>query len=726
MGSWKFLLIVFFIVVSKVISVPLEDSVSPKFASQSKGYNLSNSSHFAFPQFDENAGNKTLHSMAFRKTQKWTRLFQVAWEVMDYTFDLHEKNNGSNLVKVQTFLYIYTAELPMVMHKADTSLAISNQKTKSIIFEANNLYSRNEVQRILLAALDKEMAINGVVVASSNADFVTLVLDTVATESIFKWRRFLHTTEWIALIVDTSSSHHELFRKTRVPDFVTLIFIEEEDGILELNVTQKSRTKPFDPDPQLSVNLKTPPFDKLQATVLSSFSLSKLSKYLRKNAASFLSTQKSAMADMVIPTVFLEAELDKTWCTVTDGNTTTWKGFSVDVMNLLSEALGFTVLPFAVSDGGFYGLYGPSGNMLGVTGYLSRREAALTSMAMFYASQRLEHVDYLFPSIDEGTNYIMYRVESHRIQLGDFYSVFVKRKRDLFNLLICISVALITGVTVFIVNGGLANRRNILRRKNLWRLYDFPFHCVFQTSELYWRRSGRILRASWGLFCVIMFASFGALLTSDATAPVERPVISSLEDLISYPDLVIGISPTCSKLITDMSTAEPGTKLARIWHRLVMANQSEDRTFSSDDRYHVRRVLQGGYAYITDTATGLLQSFLDVDYNQVRFSEIMHDQLYMTMPRNAFYKYDIERVLLAARESGIIKPILDRWVPPDVKMKTSEVDKQTVVHFSRLKVLFILIASGIGSAILSLVVEKLLHLRNRVQQESSAFCFPTP
>ncbi|GFO28940.1 hypothetical protein PoB_005544500 [Plakobranchus ocellatus] len=99
------------------------------------------------------------------------------------------------------------------------------------------------------------------------------------------------------------------------------------------------------------------------------------------------------MADMVIPAVFLEAELDKTSYTVTEGNTTTWKGFSVDVMNLLSEALGFTVLPFAVSDGGFYGLYGPSGNMLGVTGYLSRREAALSSMAMRCSNQRLDHGD---------------------------------------------------------------------------------------------------------------------------------------------------------------------------------------------------------------------------------------------------------------------------------------------------------------------------------------------
>ncbi|GFO28941.1 hypothetical protein PoB_005544600 [Plakobranchus ocellatus] len=382
MSYRKFLFSVFFIVASKVISVPSEDSDSPKFASQSKGYNFSNSSHFAFPQFDENVGDKTLHSMAFRKTQKWTRLFQVAWEVMDYTFDLHEKNNGSNLVKVQTFLYIYTAEVPMVMHKADTSLTISNQKTKSIIFEANNLYSRNEVQRILLAALDKEMAINGVVVASSNADFVTLVLDTVATESIFKWRRFLHTTEWIALLLEPYSSHHELFRKTRVPDFVTLIFIEEEDGILELNVTQKSRTKPFDPDPPISLNLKAP-FDKLQATDLSPslhqrprslLNGSKLSKHLRKNAASFLLTQKSIMADMVIPAVFLEAKLDKTSYTVTEGNTTTWKGFSVDVMNLLSEALGFTVLPFAVSDGGFYGLYGPGGNILGVTGNFQHKE----------------------------------------------------------------------------------------------------------------------------------------------------------------------------------------------------------------------------------------------------------------------------------------------------------------------------------------------------------------
>ncbi|GFO04920.1 hypothetical protein PoB_003142500 [Plakobranchus ocellatus] len=69
---------------------------------------------------------------------------------------------------------------------------------------------------------------------------------------------------------------------------------------------------------------------------------------------------------MHIPTSFLESEPDKTACVIIDGNETRWEGFNVAVMNLLSEALGFTGIPFATADGGFYDLSGPNEDTQGV------------------------------------------------------------------------------------------------------------------------------------------------------------------------------------------------------------------------------------------------------------------------------------------------------------------------------------------------------------------------
>ncbi|GFN74245.1 hypothetical protein PoB_000075100 [Plakobranchus ocellatus] len=314
----------------------------------------------------------------FISTEKWTRLFLEGRVVIDYMYDMHTQNQSSHLIKLQTFVYIYTSEILPTVNIFVKTMS-SNTKAKIIVFEMAMLSSRQNVLDILLSILDMEAHINGVVVASSHMDFIYLVLDTVGSEAVFKWRRFRHTIEWIAMTVDlpTSNGKPSSLRQKKFPDFFTLLSMSERDGFLNLDLAQKSRNESIETGPRLSFRLKSLSFGICQQGDLSSsedqqplrlLNLSLLPNPLRKNAALYLSTQKSVMAGMHIPTVFLVSEPDRTAFVVTDGNETRWEGFNVAVMNLLSEALGFTGIPFAVADGGFYGLSGPNGDILGVTG----------------------------------------------------------------------------------------------------------------------------------------------------------------------------------------------------------------------------------------------------------------------------------------------------------------------------------------------------------------------
>ncbi|GFN74242.1 glutamate receptor ionotropic, kainate 2 [Plakobranchus ocellatus] len=334
-------------------------------------------------------------------------------------------------------------------------------------------------------------------------------------------------------------------------------------------------------------------------------------------------------------------------------------------------------------------------------------------MAMSYTSKRLEYIDFLFPHIREAQMNIMYKVETQRIQLGDLQSEFVRTGTDLLNILIVISVAMVAGLLVFLVNGVLANERNILGNQNMKRLYDFPLQWFFQTTELYHHQSARIFRASWGLFCVTLLASYGALMTSNAAVPVERPVISGLKDLLDYPEFCIGISPSSTSLLTAFSKAEPGTTYAGIWQTLIRCNQSDERSFSPDKGYHIRRVLQGNYAFLANVPEGLLPLYADADYGDVRFVTLMNDQLNMAIPQNVFYKADLERATLLATEAGTIKAVFDKWIPPEADIKKSKVDNQTVVHLRSMRLLLTLTAYGVVAATFSLAVEKLLHYRTR-------------
>ncbi|GFN83670.1 glutamate receptor, ionotropic kainate [Plakobranchus ocellatus] len=724
MCDWTLSLTVVSIFTPIVVTLSPANSDSSKIQSNScddRGYAFNDNLVLAFSRTWGSQENKTLFLKTYQRAQEWKRLFLEGREVILYMYVSHESTRSSNVIKTKTFMFICTAEISTVMSTTLTNLMFRNKTTKTIVFEVSTLCSRQEVLGILLGALDLEANIIGVVVASSHANCVSLILDTVASEPVFKWSRFLHLIEWIAMLIDPPSTNKGILfpRQTSFPDFVTLIFVREEDGVLELNVAQKSRTEKFETGSQLSLYSKSDTYYRFRESWCSPQVLlnrSILSTHLRKNAALYLLTKKSVMADMLIPAAFIVSEPDKNAYKVNNGNQTIWEGFSVDVLNLLSTALGFTSLPFAVTDGGFFGLFESNGNIIGVAGYLSRREAGLSTMTLMRTEERLKHIDYVYPSIVESRLYLMYKVESRRTLLGDFYIELAKSNLEFVVLLLCPCVALVAGVTVFLVNGVLVSGGHILGRNNLKRLYDFPFHCVFHTNELCRHQSGRVLRATWGLFCVIMFAAFGALMTSTATAPVEWPVISDLKDLLSHPEIAIGISPTSSQTITDLSSAKPGTTFARVWQALVECNRSDARTFSPDKGYHIRKVLQGGYAYLSDVPKGLVPSYVDADFSHVKFIELNYDQLYAATPQNVFYRDDIERALLAATDSGTIRCLFNKWIPPGGNMTRAVVENQTVVNVPRLRVLLIITASGIALAGLTLIVEQLLHLRNRGRQ----------
>ncbi|GFO34467.1 glutamate receptor [Plakobranchus ocellatus] len=277
-------------------------------------------------------------------------------------------------------------------------------------------------------------------------------------------------------------------------------------------------------------------------------------------------------------------------------------------------------------------------------------------------------------------------------------------------------VALVTGLVVFLVNGVYFNRRNILGLRNLKRLYDFPLYWFFQTVELHRYHSGRILRAAWGFFCVILFASYGALVTSNAAAPVERPVISRLEDVLALPEFAIGISPFNSRMVSVLSTAQPGTTFARVWQALLRCNKSDERTFDPDKTHHITKVLQGNYAFLGNVPDWLVPSFVDADSSDVRSLDLLYEQLHMAVPPNAFYKADLERAVRFAAEAGTIHAIIQQWVPPMQNVNKPNGERQTVVRLKRIKPLLTLVTCGVVLAALRVIgneiVDGLTNQRN--------------
>ena len=228
---------------------------------------------------------------------------------------------------------------------------------------------------------------------------------------------------------------------------------------------------------------------------------------------------------------------------------------------------------------------------------------------------------------------------------------------------------------------------------------------MFQTVQLEDHQSGRILRASWGLFCVAIFAAYAALLTSHATAPQEHPKINNLEDLLEHHDFKIGTSLDISYFITSLRMAKAGTTHARLWQVLCDQNESDPRTFSTDKSYHIRRVLDGKYAFLGNIPERMLPTYVKADFSNVKLAKLHYRTFCVTVPQKTFYKYDIERALQTAIEMGIIQSIMDKWIPDQSNLECSEFEEKTQVHLIHLQVLMYYVATGVCVATLSLIIE---------------------
>ena len=316
---------------------------------------------------------------------KWIRLLSGAQEVTRFLMCrkiLADKTTHSFYGNSDTksYVFIYTSELPQLSAEIERALFCPGVATKVITWRLNAFCPREQVLDVLNKSLGLEMEIRSVVVVSTRASFIELVLSVVATEPMFKWRWFLHCVEWIALTIESSVS----LSNENLPDFVTYLSLNDSVEYFHINIHQKSRVEPLKETMQVLIDLDTSAsqnvslmmcyYEDYHGILSTRYRLCEplnetlLIQYLREDAALYLSTQKSVMAGMRIPAVFVQSEQDRTAYPIRKGNVTSWAGFNIDILTLLSDALGFTALPFPVTDGGFYSVFKPNGEVLGVTG----------------------------------------------------------------------------------------------------------------------------------------------------------------------------------------------------------------------------------------------------------------------------------------------------------------------------------------------------------------------
>ena len=264
-----------------------------------------------------------------------------------------------------TVVLIHTREVPGALRGFDTSFQFTARTSRIVVHELPGNASREEVMAVLNVTLKMENDVGSVVVLSSHVGFISLVIETLAMDPVFPWRRLKHATEWIVMAVDLETVRFGPIQKS-LPDFMTVLRIHSSHEDVNFTMTQKSRLNPL--HTVFTKVLLQSNGQNLEQMVRDSINVIGRVVPVRVNAVMFLQKQKSQMAGMKLPIAVVDAPNDGAVYRVPGEDRSRWGGYAMDALRLLSERLGFDYDIRSVEDGGSYGLFNSDGEAKGVVG----------------------------------------------------------------------------------------------------------------------------------------------------------------------------------------------------------------------------------------------------------------------------------------------------------------------------------------------------------------------
>lgn len=208
-------------------------------------------------------------------------------------------------------------------------------------------------------------------------------------------------------------------------------------------------------------------------------------------------------------------------------------------------------------------------------------------------------------------------------------------------------------------------------------------------------QSGRILRASWTIFCFILISAYSAyLVTTFTVEPVEFS-IEDFQQLVDMTDFETGVQQTSEGLITIIQNADR-EPLIGLWKKLLELNSTNPLTFSPDIDVHFKRILSERYALIDSTciAVGTCYDYVTSTSSKIRIRPQKDpgklNNEYIAIPRNVFYHDAIYDVLIEYLDKGILRHLEGKYFkkyPKNTsKSRDSRVNQEVnVVTLSRIR-----------------------------------------
>ncbi|XP_038648679.1 glutamate receptor ionotropic, delta-2 isoform X2 [Scyliorhinus canicula] len=391
------------------------------------------------------------------------------------------------------------------------------------------------------------------------------------------------------------------------------------------------------------------------------------------------------------------------------GRTKKYYGFSIDVLDALSNYLGFKYEIYVAPDHKF-GSQQPDGNWNGLIGELAFKRADVGISALTITPERESVVDFTTRYMDYSVGFLLKKAE----KTVDMFACLAPFD---FSLWACIAgTVILVGLLVYLLNWlnpprlQMGSVTSTTLYNSMWFVYG---SFVQQGGEVpYTTLATRMMMGVWWLFALIVISSYTANLAAFLTINRIENSIQSLQDLSKQTDIPYGTVMESAVYehvrVKGMNPFERDNMYAQMWRMINRGNGTE--TSVKDSQEGIQRVKAGNYAFVWDVAVLEYIALNSPDCSLFTVGNTLADRGYgIALQHGSPYRDIFSQRILELLQHGDLDILKHKWWPKtaqcDIYASSRAQQKGSAFDLASFAGVFCILAAGIILACLIAIVE---------------------
>ncbi|XP_035495458.1 glutamate receptor ionotropic, delta-2 isoform X1 [Scophthalmus maximus] len=342
-----------------------------------------------------------------------------------------------------------------------------------------------------------------------------------------------------------------------------------------------------------------------------------------------------------------------------------YQGFSIDVLDALSNYLGFKYEIYVAPDHK-YGSMQADGQWNGLMGELVFKRADVGLSALTITPERESVVDFTTRYMDYSVGVLLRKAE----RTVDMFACLAPFDLSLWA---CIAgTVLLIGILVYLLNWlnpprlPMGSVSSTTLYNSMWFVYG---SFVQQGGEVpYTTLATRMMMGFWWMFALIVISSYTANLAAFLTISRIENSIQSLQDLSKQIELPYGT--VLDSAVYDqvrskaMNPFERDPMYSQMWRMMNRTGGGENNVEESKDG--IRKVKSGRFGFVWDTAVLEYVANNDEDCSFYTVSSSAPDRGYgIAMQHGSPYRDIFSQRILELQQNGDMDILKLKWWPKD-------------------------------------------------------------